>query len=586
MTEVFQEVLALLAEGTLPTDYGEFKMSVWYDGHEQAIVLSKGDLIGQHDVLCRIHSECISSHIFFSRLCDCRDQMIRSQKLISREGRGLIFFLEQEGRGNGAAAHVATLNLKAEGIPQHEAYRKVGFSEDIRQYDIVAKILKRLKINSVKLITSNRNKIGALEKSGIKISGTQDLLGEVITLGISKRNIQDYIEHGAQNSVIHKEGKKWVFVLGDLNIDYLISEKNFINQIMDKPEPVVGGTGFNAALAFLKMGFEPIVFGKIGDDQNGRIIQAELKNKGITSLIRISETKPTGNCSVIFIEALKQRWLIKEEQNANDYDLEHLRQALKIAKIGPNDFVFMVTHPLVRFGPYHTKKLLELISETRAKIILDVIPHNIYETINYKDFSYAVGEKANVIIGEFETLSRVIGHIPQKNEPDTLDWEKLLEYYKAQTLIVRYGIGNISEQAVCMRNKVVTGGEEQSKLEGDEIEGSKLIQLLDILTRYFDEGELRNLSFSLGINYQDIGGENFTDRARELITYLDRRKRLSELLNSVQRERPFIDELLAKPRAYTVVKESTGYTKLTSGEKRGFGDHLTAKFLSTYFDKI
>ena len=76
-------VLAKLAEGQLETDYGRFNIAVFHDGNEQAVVLSMGDLTGEENVICRIHSECISAHVFFGHVCDCRDQMMKSQKQYS-----------------------------------------------------------------------------------------------------------------------------------------------------------------------------------------------------------------------------------------------------------------------------------------------------------------------------------------------------------------------------------------------------------------------------------------------------------------------------------------------------------------------
>ena len=104
-------VLARLSTGKLNTRFGEFDVSVFHDGHEEALVLSKGTLGGERDVICRIHSECISSHVFFADECDCSEQMSQAQRLISERGLGLIIYLHQEGRGSGAAAHVATRSI-------------------------------------------------------------------------------------------------------------------------------------------------------------------------------------------------------------------------------------------------------------------------------------------------------------------------------------------------------------------------------------------------------------------------------------------------------------------------------------------
>ena len=182
MTDQVKPVLALLSEGTLDTEYGEFRMSVFHDGHEQAIVLSKGKLSGRENVLCRVHSECVSAHFFSGTICDCKQQMMISQEMIQKEGKGLIILLAQEGRGSGAAAHVATLDLKRDGIGQPKAYEMVGFPDDARRYDIAAKVIKFLKIKSIVLVSSSTSKIESLKNRGIDIADTTDI-SDFVVLG-------------------------------------------------------------------------------------------------------------------------------------------------------------------------------------------------------------------------------------------------------------------------------------------------------------------------------------------------------------------------------------------------------------------
>jgi len=446
-------VLALLSEGPLETEFGRFKMSVFHDGDEQAVVLSMGDLTGKERVLCRIHSECISSHVFFGKVCDCSDQMRRSQALIQEAGQGIIIYLEHEGRGSGAAAHTATLELKEQGISQPEAYRLRGFLEDARRFDIAAKVLLYLKIKSVVLISSNENKIKTLEKFGIPVPTTQNLQGWFVPLGESVRNIIQYTELGKHRSIIpENSSQKWVMVMGDLVVDYIYSEKYFTDQVIDKPQPIMGGTGFNAALAFKEKGIEPIIFGKIGNDNDGRFIQHELDKRRITSLVGISQdNKPTGSCCLIYIEDTNKRWLIKEENNANDYDLELLEQSLKLSGMGKGHFIFIVGHPLIRFQPERNQKMFQRAAATGAKVILDIVPHNMYESVPLAEIQESIGNNVDVIIGEFKTLMKFIDRHSTKEEPEDSDWPILLAHFPARFLVVRYGEANIERQAVCKR---------------------------------------------------------------------------------------------------------------------------------------
>ncbi len=100
-----------LSSGKFSSLYGDFNMHFFTDGKDNAIALSLGDIHGAEEILVRIQSECISAQAFFGTICDCREQMEASLQLIEKEGKGLIIYLFQEGRGNGAAAHIGTLKL-------------------------------------------------------------------------------------------------------------------------------------------------------------------------------------------------------------------------------------------------------------------------------------------------------------------------------------------------------------------------------------------------------------------------------------------------------------------------------------------
>jgi len=92
-------MITKLAEGNLKTKYGEFKEVLYYDGQKESIALIMGEIEGEGEVLCRVHSSCVFGHYFNSIECDCQEQMDISQQLIEREGKGLIILLDQEGRG-------------------------------------------------------------------------------------------------------------------------------------------------------------------------------------------------------------------------------------------------------------------------------------------------------------------------------------------------------------------------------------------------------------------------------------------------------------------------------------------------------
>jgi GTP cyclohydrolase II len=165
-----------LTERDLKTRFGNFREILYYDGQAEAVALVTGDVEAQENVFCRIHSSCISAHVFNSIECQCREEMESSQSLIEQKGRGVIIYLEQEGKGNGHLALMASIPYKKAGLSQSEAYRKAGFQADARSYRAAAEILSDLKVKSVVLLTNNAEKAEDLRKASIIVSGTKQIL--------------------------------------------------------------------------------------------------------------------------------------------------------------------------------------------------------------------------------------------------------------------------------------------------------------------------------------------------------------------------------------------------------------------------
>lgn len=164
-----------LAEGILQTRFGTFNQILYYDGQKETIALVMGDIAHRENVLCRVHSHCISAHVFNSIECDCREQMETAQRLIQEKGSGIIIWLDQEGKNNGHLALLQSRALKKEGLSQTEAYVKLGYSEDARSYIRAAEILRELTVRSITLITNNSKKISQLRNDGLIISGIQNI---------------------------------------------------------------------------------------------------------------------------------------------------------------------------------------------------------------------------------------------------------------------------------------------------------------------------------------------------------------------------------------------------------------------------
>jgi GTP cyclohydrolase II len=185
-----------IAEGPLRTKFGTFLEILYYDGQTESVALVMGHVARGKDVLCRIHSHCLSAHVFNSIECDCREQMEMAQLLIERKGSGVIIWLDQEGRGNGHLALVRSRALQAQGLSQTEAYTALGYEADARTYTRAAEILQDLAVQSVVLMSNSPQKVDSLQAAGINISGTQPLLLDPGTNESLRRRYEDKIRQG------------------------------------------------------------------------------------------------------------------------------------------------------------------------------------------------------------------------------------------------------------------------------------------------------------------------------------------------------------------------------------------------------
>lgn len=155
----------------LPTDYGEFKAISFYDKiHDKDhIALIKGDVKGEN-VLTRIHSECLTGDVFGSRRCDCGSQLHKALRRIEQNGRGVLLYMRQEGRGIGLFNKIMAYDLQDRGYDTVDANIELGFDPDLRDYKIAVEILKELGIRSVDLMTNNPDKIEQVEKYDLKVN--------------------------------------------------------------------------------------------------------------------------------------------------------------------------------------------------------------------------------------------------------------------------------------------------------------------------------------------------------------------------------------------------------------------------------
>jgi GTP cyclohydrolase II len=163
----------VVAVAELPTRFGAFQLVGFWNNRDakEHVAMVLGDVVGGEEVPVRLHSECLTGDVMGSLRCDCRDQLTGGLEAIQRQGRGVLLYLRQEGRGIGLINKIRAYALQEQGLDTVEANLALGFRDDERDYAVAAHMLHSLRLRSLKLITNNPEKIRQLTQHRLTVSG-------------------------------------------------------------------------------------------------------------------------------------------------------------------------------------------------------------------------------------------------------------------------------------------------------------------------------------------------------------------------------------------------------------------------------
>ena len=205
-----EKLVERVADVHLPTRYGDFRAIGYINrlNGEHHVALVKGEIGGGEDVLCRVHSECLTGDTFGSLRCDCGEQLANALRGIEREGRGVVLYMRQEGRGIGLINKLRAYELQEQGMDTLEANVALGFAPDEREYYIGAQILRDLGVRTMRLMTNNPDKVYQLADFGLEIKERVPIQVEATRYDLryllTKKNRMGHILNYEQKETVNK----------------------------------------------------------------------------------------------------------------------------------------------------------------------------------------------------------------------------------------------------------------------------------------------------------------------------------------------------------------------------------------------